>query len=114
MANNKVNNQNLNITIKPEVGAGIYSNLAVISHTPSEIYLDFAQMAPGNPEGTAVVNSRIIMSPMHAKRLLAALADNVKKYEEQFGTIKEPGVDNTSVDSRGGTIPFDINPQGNA
>lgn len=115
MANNKENsNQNLNITLKPEIGAGIYSNLAIISHTPSEIYFDFAQLAPGNPGDSAVVHSRIIMSPMHAKRLLVALADNIKKYEEHFGPIEMMSAENDPVDGRGGTIPFDLTPQGKA
>ena len=35
------------------------------------------------------------MSPEHAKRLLAALNDNIRKYESQFGTIELPGQGNT-------------------
>lgn len=75
----------LSIEINPEVAGGNYSNLAVISHSPTEFIIDFAQMMPGIPK--AKVCSRIIMHPEHAKRLLAALKDNVDKYESQFGTI---------------------------
>jgi len=97
MANQKEQN-NLKLNIHPDVAKGTYSNLVVVSHTPSEIVLDFAQMLPGI-EG-ATVRERIIMSPSHAKRLLAALNDNLKKYEQQFGPIVEPSAD--------GTVPYDI------
>ncbi len=97
MANQKEQN-NLKLNIHPDVAKGTYSNLVVVSHTPSEIVLDFAQMLPGI-EG-ATVRERVIMSPSHAKRLLAALNDNLKKYEQQFGPIVEPSAD--------GTVPYDI------
>jgi hypothetical protein len=97
MANQKEQN-NLKLNIHPDVAKGTYSNLVVVSHTPSEIVLDFAQMLPGL-EG-ATVRERVIMNPIHAKRLLAALNDNLKKYEQQFGTIIEPTAD--------GTVPYDI------
>jgi len=96
MAN--VKEQNLKLNINPEVAKGTYSNLVVVSHNPSEIVLDFSQILPGL-EG-ATVRERIIMSPIHAKRLLAALNDNLKKFEQQFGPIVEPSVD--------GTVPYDI------
>lgn len=99
MANNKEQQQqNLKLNISPEVAEGTYSNLVVISHTPAEVVLDFAQMLPGI-EGAAV-RQRIIMNPIHAKRTLAALNDNIRKYEQQFGTIKEPAM--------GDTVPYDI------
>ena len=76
----------MKIEIRPEVAGGSYSNLAVISHSPSEFVLDFAMMLPGVP--SAQVSNRIIMTPEHVKRLLAALSDNVSKYEAQFGPIR--------------------------
>ncbi len=79
------NNQQLQIELKPEVAEGIYSNLAILTHSSSEFVADFIQMMPGMPK--AQVRSRIIMAPEHAKRLLMALQDNVQKYEKQFGTI---------------------------
>lgn len=100
MANQK-EQQNLKLNITPEVAEGTYSNLVVISHNPTEIILDFAQMLPGI-EG-ASVRKRIIMNPIHAKRTLAALNDNIKKYEQQFGTIEEP-----RVPMQGDTVPYDI------
>ena len=99
MANNK--EQNLKLNIAPEVARGTYSNLVVVSHSPSEITLDFAQMLPGT-DG-AMVRQRVIMHPLHAKRLLAALNDNLHKFEQQFGTIEEP-----RIMPQGDTVPYDI------
>ena len=84
MENNE--KKQLSLELKPEVAKGSYSNLAIISHSPSEFIIDFATMLPGlqKPE----ISSRIVMNPEHAKRLLNALADNVNKYESQFGTIE--------------------------
>lgn len=65
-----------------------YANLAFITHTPAEIVLDFAQYLPRMPRGQ--VMSRIIMSPMHAKLLQMALAQNITNYERQFGEIRLP------------------------
>ena len=93
--------KDLKLDISPDVAKGTYSNLAIISHSPSEIILDFAQMLPGL-EG-ASVRQRIIMNPIHAKRTLAALTDNIKKYEQQFGTIEEP-----RMPMQGDTVPYDI------
>ena len=74
-----------------EVAGGIYSNLAIITHSPTEFVVDFVSMMPGAPK--AKVKSRIVMTPQHAKRLFKALADNISKYESSFGTIKEVGAD---------------------
>ncbi|MDX1662969.1 MAG: DUF3467 domain-containing protein [Candidatus Promineifilaceae bacterium] len=65
-----------------------YANLAFLTHTPAEIILDFAQYLPRMPKGQIV--SRVIMSPMHAKLLHAALSQNIAKYEQQFGEIRVP------------------------
>jgi len=78
----------IDIEIKPEVAQGHYANLAIITHSSSEFILDFVQNMPGLPK--MQVNSRIIMTPEHAKRLLGALTENVRKYESQFGEIKLP------------------------
>jgi hypothetical protein len=89
MAEEKKNQ--INIELSEEVAEGIYSNLAIISHNHSEFVVDFIRMIPNVPK--AKVKSRIVLTPVHAKRLLGALADNVKKYEVQFGKIdnkKEP------------------------
>lgn len=82
--NNK--QQELKIEVTPEVAQGNYANLAVISHTPNEVFLDFIAMVPNMQQ--ARVQSRIIMTPENAKNLLFALGDNIKKYEATFGEIK--------------------------
>lgn len=78
-------NSSLSIEIKPDIAKGVYSNLAIITHSQAEFVIDFASMLPGfaKPE----VLSRIVMNPENAKKLLLALQDNVGKYEAQFGTI---------------------------
>lgn len=88
MNNEQVNN-GIQIELTEEVGQGIYSNLAVIAHSSSEFVVDFVRMMPGLPK--AKVQSRIILTPEHAKRLMMALIDNVKKFESQFGEIKIQG-----------------------
>ena len=76
----------LNIELSEEIADGIYSNLAIITHSHAEFVLDFIRMMPGVPK--AKVKSRIVITPEHAKRLMKALMDNVKKYETQHGPIK--------------------------
>ena len=70
-----------------EIASGTYSNLAVINHSNSEFVVDFIQIMPGIPK--AKVRSRILLTPQHAKRLNSALKENIKKFEDQFGTIQE-------------------------
>ena len=66
----------------------VYSNFAVIAHSPSEIVIDFARILPNLPK--AKVYARIVMTPMNAKLLHRALGDNLGKFEEKFGEIKTP------------------------
>ena len=81
-------NQNqLNIELSEEVAEGIYSNLAIITHSNSEFVVDFIRMMPGVPK--AKVKSRIVLTPQHAKRLMKALKDNIGKFEQQHGAIKD-------------------------
>lgn len=76
----------INIELPEEIAEGVYSNLAIISHSHSEFVLDFIRILPNVPK--AKVKSRVILTPTHAKRLLQALSDNVNKYEKQFGIIE--------------------------
>lgn len=82
----------LNIELPEEVAEGIYSNLAIISHSNSEFVVDYVRLVPNTPK--AKVKARIILTPTHAKRLLRALTENVEKYEARFGKIEEPDADN--------------------
>ncbi|QEM12004.1 MULTISPECIES: DUF3467 domain-containing protein [Mucilaginibacter] len=80
------NENQLNIELSEEIAEGVYSNLAIITHSTSEFVLDFIRVMPGVPK--ARVKSRIILTPEHAKRLLSALQDNIEKYESINGRIK--------------------------
>jgi hypothetical protein len=82
---------NIQIELSDDIAQGIYSNLAVIAHSTSEFVIDFVSLLPGTPK--AKVKSRIVLTPEHAKRLMHALIDNVKRYESQFGEIRlqQPG-----------------------
>ena len=82
-------NKKIAIEIPAQLDAK-YANVAFITHTMSEVVLDFAQILPRMPKGT--VNARIIMSPMHAKQLQQALAQSIATFEQQFGEIKIPKV----------------------
>lgn len=77
--------QELQIELSPEVAEGIYSNMAVIAHSPSEFVLDFVRVMPGMPK--AKIMTRVMMTPENAKRLMGALNENVRRYEMQFGEI---------------------------
>lgn len=77
--------QQINIEIGEKEAEGIYSNLAIISHSPAEFIIDFTRVLPGIPKSK--ISARIVMTPQHAKMLLGALKDNIDKYENQFGEI---------------------------
>lgn len=79
-------NNEIQIELSDEIAQGIYSNLAIISHSTSEFVIDFIRIVPGVPK--AKVKSRIILTPEHAKRLLMALKDNIDKFEQQNGPIR--------------------------
>ncbi len=76
----------INIELTEAVAEGVYSNMAIISHSSSEFVLDFVRLLPGIPK--AQVKSRVILTPEHAKRLLLSLQDNIGKYEAMFGEIR--------------------------
>src|SRR5206468_5281747 len=75
----------MRVKITDEILRGIYANQMVVTHTKEEFLLDFVNAFP--PEG--IVNARIIISPGHLKRVIRALAENVRKYADRFGEIPE-------------------------
>ncbi len=91
MENNNTNE--LNVELSEEIADGIYSNLAIITHSNSEFVIDFLKVMPGIPK--AKVKSRIVLTPQHAKRLIMALNDNISKFEAVNGIIKL--TDNNSI-----------------
>lgn len=86
MENNNNDNQ-INIELTEDIASGVYSNLAIITHSPGEFVSDFIQLVPGVPKGK--VKSRIIMTPQNAKRFMKALTENIQKYEQTFGVIQD-------------------------
>jgi hypothetical protein len=86
--------QQINIELTPEQGEGIYSNLALITHSPAEFVFDFTRVLPGVPK--TKVYARIIMTPQHAKGFLKALEENIQKFEAQYGEIKMQGIPGTN------------------
>ncbi|MGH2575369.1 MAG: DUF3467 domain-containing protein [Ignavibacteria bacterium] len=87
--NNVLPQQQINIEIGEKEAEGIYSNLAIISHSPAEFIIDFTRVLPGIPKSK--IHARLIMTPQHAKMLSNALKENIEKYENQFGEIQIVG-----------------------
>jgi len=103
MADHKENQKSINIEIDESVAEGTYSNLAIVNHSVSEFVVDFINIMPGNPKSK--VKSRIILTPQHAKRFAKALQENIKRFENENGEIK---------DFEKQTIPLNFGPTGQA
>jgi hypothetical protein len=86
MNQNPPQGQQINIELGEKEAEGIYSNLAIITHSPAEFIIDFTRIVPGIPK--AKVLSRIITTPQHAKMLMKALKENIDKFESRFGEIR--------------------------
>ena len=78
----EIKKQEIKIEIDEQTANGKYSNLALITHSQTEFIIDFIFVQPQS--GKAKVQDRIITSPLHAKKFLQALQDNVAKYEMRF------------------------------
>jgi len=104
MSNQIPQPQQINVELGEKEAEGIYSNLAIITHSPAEFVIDFTRVLPGIPK--AKVLSRIITTPQHAKLLLNALKDNIEKFEKSFGEIKIQG------EPHGGSFGFQPPPSG--
>lgn len=87
MENQQQDQNQLNIEITEEVAEGEYANLAIITHSHAEFVLDFVNVMPGVPKSK--VKSRIILTPQHAKRLMKALTENIQRYEQSNGQIRD-------------------------
>jgi len=84
----------IKVELREPEGEGIYSNWVMISYSPSEFIIDFGRALPGLPK--IRVYSRIVMTPQHFKRMLAAAQKNLTSFEEKFGEIKNVGDDDRS------------------
>jgi hypothetical protein len=113
MADEKLQPQGnqLSIELSEEVAEGVYSNLAIITHSTAEFVLDFIKVMPGMPK--AKVKSRVVLTPEHAKRFLKALQDNVNKYEQEHGVIRHtegpPPLPNELWRAHGSSVSFQRN-----
>ena len=85
MEDKKQKEVKLEIQLDEEIAQGAYVNLAVVNHNESEFVIDLIFIQPQTPR--AKVRSRVILSPQHAKRFVAALQDNISRYEQSFGEI---------------------------
>jgi hypothetical protein len=77
----------LNVELPSDLDA-VYANIALITHSPSEVIIDFGRVLPNVPK--ARVHARVILTPMNAKMLHQALGENLDKFEAKFGKIKTP------------------------
>ncbi len=77
----------INIELPGDLDA-IYSNFAIINHSPSEMVIDFARLLPNVPK--AKILARLLMTPLNAKLLLKALEENIAKYEVKYGEVRIP------------------------
>ena len=76
----------IQIEIDPVTANGAFVNMALVNHTETEFTLDLAYVQPQAPKAT--VRARAIMTPKHMKRLLAAIQDNLARYESRFGVVE--------------------------
>jgi len=75
--------QEITVIFPEQLRGGVYCNNMVVAHTKEEFIMDFMMVAP--PVGA--VTARVVISPGHMKRVISALQDNLKKYEDRFGKI---------------------------
>ena len=88
--------QRLNVELGEKESEGIYSNLALISHSPSEFIIDFARVMPGVQK--TKVYARVVMTPRNAKLLLRAMGEHLKRFETQYGEIDVSGPGHSLAD----------------
>ena len=103
MKKDKSKENNINIELDESIAQGLYSNLVIVNHSPTEFVLDFINVMPGAPK--AKVRSRIILTPDHTKKFINALGENLNKYEKSFGKIKNYQKE---------VIPISFGPKGEA
>lgn len=102
--------QQVQVKFSEQMLEGKYSNQMIVRHTSEEFVLDFFNFIPGDPQATVV--SRVVIAPTHMKRIIATLEDNFKKFEKNFGTIKELSIQSPPVDTNSTsehTYGFDTN-----
>lgn len=96
--------QQISIELPASIAHGVYSNMAVVSHSHTEFVLDFIQVIPGTPK--AEVRARVIMTPENAKRFLAAMTENIEKFERMYGELPDFERDDQVPPNFGGPAGF--------
>ncbi len=87
--------KSLQLHLPEDVAGGVYSNLTLVNHSQGEFIVDFVFVQPMEPK--ARVRSRVVVTPQHAKRIAAAMADNINRYEARFGPIAETAAPDPNV-----------------
>jgi len=90
----------LQIKISDDILKGAYANAMQVAHSKEEFILDFLNLTPHM--GAGIVSSRVIMSPGHLKRVISALSENLKKYEDKFGRIEQADAPNSEIGFQAG------------
>jgi hypothetical protein len=85
MSGKKLPEVKIEIQLDEETAQGVYVNLAMVNHTEAEFIIDFVFVQP--QAAKAKVRSRVITSPRHLKRLIAALQENLRRFEEVHGPV---------------------------
>lgn len=98
MAQEQRQQRQIQIKLTDEIMPGVPANMMGVSHTKEEFVLDFMNVYPA--QGQGIVTSRVIVTPSHMKRIAAAIADNLKKYEAQFGKIEESAAPSNEIGFR--------------
>jgi hypothetical protein len=75
----------IQIRVDDDIAQGVYANMAMVNHSDAEFTIDFVYIQPQAPQ--AKVRARVITSPRHLKRLVAALQENLSRYETRYGTV---------------------------
>ncbi len=95
MSENESSKNQINIELNEDIAEGVYANLAMVAYSGSEFVIDFIRLMPGLPK--AKVKSRVVITPEHVKRLKTVLEQNIRKYEDTFGPIKDAEDDKLPV-----------------
>ncbi len=73
------------IKIADNFAGAEYTNMAQFNHNKEEFQLVLFNLVSGSGR----VVSKIVTNPSHFKRMVLAMQDNLKKYEDAFGRIDE-------------------------
>ena len=73
------------IKIADNIPGAEYANAMQVNHNKDEFQMMFLNIMGVSGR----VTGKILTNPGHFKRIIAAMAENLKKYEDQFGQVEE-------------------------